>query len=190
MYHVHVTHILCQLIDGNLSVNRGNTVAVVRPLELFAPFLPESPALLRLGAGHGDDGGGRSVIEEKPLLEFSGIFVNLDLVSQGLRNPQATAVRVKGVEVFHAENVIHRDLPNQTARCPDLIEGVADVRSFLHPVRRERPQLDRATQGVKLIQKITLAFQLQVNLQEPPAGRRGHFVKRVGMGHKVQKWVL
>ena len=97
LHHIHVTHILCQLIDCDFPVNRGNAVTIMRPLELLAPFLPEPPPLVWLGAGHGDDGGGRGVIEEKPLLEFSGIFVNLDLVGQGLRNPQASAVGVKRV---------------------------------------------------------------------------------------------
>ena len=35
---------------------RGNAVTIMRPLELLAPFLPEPPPLVRLGAGHGDDG--------------------------------------------------------------------------------------------------------------------------------------
>ena len=40
--------------------------------------------------------------------------------------------------ITERENVIHGNLPNQAARCSDLVEGMADIRGFLHPVRRER----------------------------------------------------
>ena len=185
--HIHVAHVLGQLCHGHVAVHRGNAVGVERPPEALIPFRSETVTLILTASRHRDQRGRSGIVVEELLLEFCRVLVRLDLICKGLCRTETSFVGVKRVQFFHAENIVHRDLPDESAGRSDFIVGVAHIGGLLHPMCRERPQLHRTTEGIKFIDEVALALEFQIDLLQPPARTRSHFIEGVRMRHEIQK---
>ena len=190
LHHVHIAHILGQLGNSHFTVKYGNFMAVERALIFCIPLLIESLPLIRLNTRGRNQQCWRSVIVEELLLKLRRILVRLDFIGQSFSRTQPTLIGVKRVQVFHAKDVVHRDLPDLPIGGLNLVERVPQVWGLLHPVGRHGPQFHRPTHGIKLKQEIALTFQLQVNLQQTPHSARGHFKEGVRSVHHVDERML
>ena len=188
--HIHVAHVLGQLCHGHVAVHRGNAVGVERPPEALIPFRSETVTLILTASRHRDQRGRSGIVVEELLLEFCRVLVRLDLICKGLCRTETSFVGVKRVQFFHAENIVHRDLPDESAGRSDFIVGVAHIGGLLHPMCRERPQLHRTTEGIKFIDEVALALEFQIDLLQPPARTRSHFIEGVRMRHEIQKGMV
>ena len=188
--HIHVAHVLGQLRHGHVAVHRGNAVGVERSPEALIPFGPETVALILTASRHRDQRGRSGIVVEELLLEFCRVLVRLDLICKGLCRTETSFVGVKRVQFFHAENIVHRDLPDESAGRSDFIVGVAHIGGLLHPMCRERPQLHRTTEGIKFIDEVALALEFQIDLLQPPARTPSHFIEGVRMRHEIQKGMV
>ena len=159
-------------------------------LEFLKPLGPETGALLFSRPGHGDNQVGGGVVVKEALLEFRGVFVNLNFICHGFRLAQAPKERVQGVKVLHHEHIVHGYIHDVSAGCAYGVVRVPEIGCHLDPMRRHRPQLCRPAGGVPLHDKIPLAFQQEVNFLQPPDGCRGKLVQRVRVLPEVQKTVL
>ena len=190
IHHVHVLHGVPDFIHHHLTVYGGNAVGIEVASEPLQPFSPEPLPLFRGRLWHRDDQVRGSVVEKEPLLEFGGILVRLNLIRQGLRLAQAPPERVIGVEVLHHEHIIHGHLHEGPGGSPDGVVGVVEVRGHLDPMHRNGPQLHRPPEHILLDDKIALAFEGEIDFQQPPEGGIAHFVQRVGVVPELQEGVL
>ena len=189
IHHVHVLHRFADLIHGHVAVDGGDAVALEHTPEPLKPFRPE-PLPLVLGAlRHGYNQVRGGVVEEEALLEFRGVLIGFDLIRQGLRLAQSALERVQRVQILHHEHIVNGNIHQKAVGEPDRVVRVILVRGHLDPMRRDRPELRRDTERRLLDDEISLALELEVNLQEAPQGSVAHLVERVRVRPEVEEWV-
>ena len=187
---VHLALAVHQLVDGDVAGDDSHLVRVADAAVLIVPGRLEAVVFILRDTGSRHKDRRRGVVPEELLRPLRHVLVGLDLVGHRFGVAQTAAVWVQRIQLPHQKHIFDGDGHLQAVAAADRVVGKVQPRDVGHPVRRDRPQLDRVARRVTFDDGRPLALNHQVGLVDLPQCAARHKRQRIRTRHEVQEGVV